>query len=259
MQLVYGGNTSQSLPIYRFLRGFCLSFNPKHFSNTKEFIKFLKKIITPYVVNQRELLKCQVDQKALVIMDVVTGQMTVEALNAYEEVNILIINVPTNMTKYYQPFDLTDNGYGKRFLKRKFTEWYLSQVRAYLDNGVSLDDIEVELKLSKIKSIHAGWLVEFYNHMTISKGKKVIDSRWKAAGISDAVTLGSSKLPPTDPFHDIDPMLGDESESIDRHLLALCDVTAEEFELFCDKKLEQENNDPVTDDKTNSEWEEAEL
>ena len=255
MQLIYGGKTSQSLPRYRFPKGFCLSFNPKHFSNTNESIKFLKEILTPYVVKQRELLTCQVDQKALVIMDVFTGQM----LNAYEEANILIINVPTNMTKYYQPLDLTVNGYAKRFLKSKFTEWYSSQVRAYLDNGVSIDDIEVGLQLSKIKRIHAGWLVEFCNHMTTSKGKEIIDSGWKAAGISDTVKLGSSKLPPIDPFHDIDPMLDDESVSSNRHLLALRDVTAEEFELFCGKKLGPENDDAVTDDETDSEWEEAEL
>ena len=82
-------------------------------------------------------------------MDVFTGQMTAEVLNAYEEANILIINVPANMTKCYQPLDLTVNGCAKRFLKSKFTEWYSSQVRAYLDNGVSIDDIEVELQLSK--------------------------------------------------------------------------------------------------------------
>ena len=75
----------------------------------------------------------------------------------------------------------------------------------------------------------------------------------------DAVKLGSSKLPPIDPFHDIDPMRGDESESSNRHLLALCDVTAEEFEFLCGKKLGPENDDAVTDDETDSEWEEAEL
>ena len=140
------------------------------------------------------------------------------------------------MTKYYQPLDLTANGYAKRFLKSKFTEWYSSQVRAYLDNGVSIDDIEVGLQTCKIKPIHAGWIVEFSNHMTTSKGKEIINSRWKAAGISDTVKLGSSKVPPINPFLDIDPMLGDESESSNRHLLALCDVTAEEFELLCGKK-----------------------
>ena len=39
--------------------------------------------------------------------------MTAEILNAYEEVNILIINVPANMTKFYQSLDLTVNGYAK--------------------------------------------------------------------------------------------------------------------------------------------------
>ena len=134
VQLIYGGKTSQSLPRYRFQKGFCLSFNPKHFSNTNESITFLKETITPYVVKQRQLLKGQADQKILVIIDIFTGRMTVEVLNTYEEANILIINVPANMTKYYQPIDLTVNGYAKRFLKSKFTEWCSSRVRAYLDN-----------------------------------------------------------------------------------------------------------------------------
>ena len=43
------------------------------------------------------------------------------------------------------------------------------------------------------------------------------------------------------------------------HLLASCDVTAEEFELKCDKKVGPENDDAVTDDKTDSEEEEAKL
>ena len=192
-------------------------------------------------------------------MDVFTGQMTAVVLNAYEEANILIINIPANVTKYYQPLDLTANGYAKRFLKSKFTEWYSSQVRGYLDNGVSIDDIEVGLETSKIKPIHADWLVKFSNHMTTSKGKEIIDSGWRAACISDAIKLGSSKLPPINPFHDIDPRLGDESESSNRHLLALCDVTTNEFELLCGKKLGPENDGAVTDDETDSEWEEAEL
>ena len=102
--------------------------------------------------------------------------MTVEVINTYEEANILITNVPANMTKYYQPLDLTVNGHAEQFLKSKFTEWCSSRVRAYLDNGVSINNIEVGSQLSKIKPIHAGWLVQFYNDMTTSKGKEIIDS-----------------------------------------------------------------------------------
>ena len=254
MQLIYGGKTSQSLPRFEFPRGFSLSTNPKHFSNTEESLKFLKEVINPYVKHQRQLLKLSTNQKALVIMDVFTGQMTTAVLEAFKEANVCIVNVPANMTKFYQPLDLTVNGYAKRFLKRKFNEWYSGQVKAQLDNGVSLDDIHVGLQLTKLKPVHAGWIVEFYNHMTTSKGKEIINSGWKAAGISDALELGSNKMPSIDPFDDIDPMLSHGNEqSDDCHLLAVCDVSAEQFEELCGRKIQESDDD--TDD---SEWEEAE-
>ena len=162
---------SQSLPRFEFPSGFSLSANPKHFSNTDESLKFLKEIIKPCVEKQRELLKCSVDQKALVIMDVFTGQMTPAVLDAFKEENICIVNVPANMTKFYQPLD----GYAKRFLKRKFNEWYSGQVKTQLDKNIAIEDVQVGLQLTRLKPIHAAWLVEFYNHMTTSKGKEIIN------------------------------------------------------------------------------------
>ena len=87
----------------------------------------------------------------------------------YTGSNILIVNVPRNMTKYYQPLDLTVNGYSKRFLKNKFNEWYSFQVSKQLAEGVMLENVQVKLNLTILKPIHAGWLVEFYNHMTTDK------------------------------------------------------------------------------------------
>ena len=133
------------------------------------------KVIKPCVEKQRELLKCSVVQKALVIMDVFTGQMTPAVLDAFKEENICIVNVPANMTKFYQPLDLTVNGYAKRFLKRKFNEWYSAQVKTQLEKNIAIEDVQVGLQLTRLKPIHAAWLVEFYNHMTTSKGKEIID------------------------------------------------------------------------------------
>ena len=56
-------------------------------------------------------------------MDVFTCKMTTVVVDAFKEADIFIVNVPANMTRYYQPLDLTVNGYAKRFLKRKFIEW----------------------------------------------------------------------------------------------------------------------------------------
>ena len=64
--------------------------------------------------------------------------------------------------------------------------------------------------------------------------------------ISDALELGSSKMPSIDHFHDIDPMLSDDIEQPDDCLLAICDVTVEEFELLCGSKIQDSDGD--TDD-----------
>ena len=54
-------------------------------------------------------------------------------------------------------------------------------------------------------------------------------------------------------------MLGDNADQAaddNSHLLPVCDVTVEEFELLCGGKIQQELTDYETDD--DSEWEEEE-
>lgn len=41
----------------------------------------------PYVIKEREILKCSADQKPLVIIDVITGQMTTAVFDAFKETN----------------------------------------------------------------------------------------------------------------------------------------------------------------------------
>ena len=59
---------------------------------------------------------------ALLILDVVRGQMTSEVTNFLLKNNIFIVTVPNNMTHLFQPLDLTVNGNCNAFLKRKFAQ-----------------------------------------------------------------------------------------------------------------------------------------
>ena len=242
-QLIYGGKTNQSLPKYKFPASFSLSVNPTHYSNTDESIKYLKEIIIPYVKQKREELGIP-DQKALIIFDVFTGQMTTAVKETIERNNLIVVNVPANMTKYYQVLDLTVNKYAKEFTKKKFCQWYSNQVSTQLDQGKDLDDIDIKLRLSVLKPIHADWLVEFYNHMTTSKGKEIIFSGWQAAGISDAIRLGSNELPSVDPFNDIDPMISPEIP-----------LSSENLEGFCDDQHNQEEYVRQEESDSDEEWE----
>ena len=66
---------------------------------------------------------------------------------------------------------------------------------------VVLDD--VDLRLSVLKPIHATWIVSMYNQLSSSEGRQSIAKGWKKAGVTDVVS-GSKKLPPEDPFEDLD-------------------------------------------------------
>ena len=92
--------------------------------------------------------------------------MTEPILEKLQDNKILLVQVPANMTNIFQSLDLTVNGSFKALLKQKFTEWYSKQITNELEKGTPLDDIEVKLKLSVLKPLHAGWLIDAYDHLT---------------------------------------------------------------------------------------------
>ena len=138
--------------------------------------------------------------KMYVIMNVFKGQVTPMVLNLYKESNIVIMLVPANMTNFLQPLDWTVNGYVKKFIRGKFNAWYSLQIGNQLDAGKQLQDIDVPLRLSLLNPCHAEWLVECYNHMTTTAAQNVIQSGWKATGITEALQVGVKGLGSLDPF-----------------------------------------------------------
>ena len=52
-----------------------------------------------------------------------------------------------------------------------------------------------------MKTLHAEWITDFYNHMTTPESKKIIESGWLFLGARDAIRLGLNKLPSIDPFN----------------------------------------------------------
>ena len=105
------------------------------------------------------------------------------------------------------------NGYVKHFM---ITFWYSDQVIRALDEGKDIKDVNISLKVSMVKPLHAKWSIEIRNHMTFSEGRDVCLKRWKVAGILDATEKGLDGLQNLDPFHDIDPLTTSDSlEEVD--------------------------------------------
>jgi len=87
------------------------------------------------------------------------------------------------------------NGQAKKFCKDKFASWYSAEVQKQVDSGVNFEDVNVDLKLSILKLIHATWLVEVYNFLTSAQGRVHVSKGWKKARIKGVVT-GNEVLPP---------------------------------------------------------------
>ena len=207
MQLVYGGKTRKCLPHFKFPEKLSLSYNETHYSNEKEACKFIEEILQPYIKKVIEGENLPVDQKSLVIMDVFKGQVTPMVLNLYKESNIVVVLVPANMTNFLQPLDLTVNGYVKKFMCGKFNASYSLQIENQLDAGKQLQDIDVPFRISLLNSCYAEWLVECYNHMTTTAAQNVIQSGWKAAGITEALQVSVKGLGLRDTFQEINPLI----------------------------------------------------
>ena len=117
-----------------------------------------------------------------------------------------------------------------------------------LDDGKELHDINIDLKLSKLKPLHAEWLVELYNQISAAKGRKIIHSAWKASGITEAMKAGKASLQPLEPIHDIDPMVELVDEGIDFNLREVCNLNESQLANGCSYKNEDS-------DKSSSEYE----
>ena len=208
IQLIYGGKTKKSVPAVAFPPEFHVTANPKHYSNEKESLEMMKKIIIPYAEKERRRLGLPILHPVILIMDVFKGQMTDAVKEVLKENGILLEKVPANLTYLFQPLDVQGgpNGYVKRMMKNKFTLWYADQINRALDEGKILENIEVSLKLSMVKPLHAKWILEVYNHMSSSEGKAICLKGWDVAGISGAVKKGLREMAHIDPFNDIDPL-----------------------------------------------------
>ena len=86
------------------------------------------------------------------------GQTTDHVAQILDSLNINVVKVPANMTHFLQPLDLTVHGSSKNFMRKRFPTWYADKIKKQMDAGVPAESIDVNLKLTSLKALHANWL-----------------------------------------------------------------------------------------------------
>ena len=117
MQLIFTGTTQKCLPKVDFTPDWDVTCTANHWSNESTMLKYIDRIIVPYVQQRRLQLKLSSGYPALVIFDVFKGQCVESIFKKLEENNILYVLVPANCTDKLQPLDLSVNKPAKDYLK----------------------------------------------------------------------------------------------------------------------------------------------
>ena len=65
-----------------------------------------------------------------------------------KSLNIELVAVPSNMTHFFQPLDLTVNGVAKSYMRKQFVTYYSNCVKQQLESGKRLEDVEVDFRLT---------------------------------------------------------------------------------------------------------------
>ena len=164
-----------------------VTYTKNHWSNEEKAMEHLEKVVFPYLKKQKAELKLTEDQKGMLIFDVFKGQVTEKVTKFIEQNDCVLVHVPSNMTDHFQPLDLNVNGHAKEFLKNKFECWYAKQVTDQIDSGRNVYDVNVPLKLSIIKPIHAKWLLGLYDYLKSSP--TMIIKGFEMAGIKEAFEI----------------------------------------------------------------------
>ena len=149
---MYDGKTCKFLPRFKFRKSFSLSYNENHYSNEDELIKLIEEILVVYINKVQREEDLPLNQRVFINLNVLSGQIITTVLHCFKDNNIVVVYVPANMTCLV-------NSCAKKFTSRKFSEWYSSQIMKQLDNGKDLNEIDVLLQVSLLKSFHAQWLV----------------------------------------------------------------------------------------------------
>jgi len=73
------------------------------------------------------------------------------------------------------------------------------QITEQINNGKDVYEIEVPLKLSVLKPLHANWVIGLYDYLR--NKPDIICKGFEQAGINEALSID---LEPEDPFFDLD-------------------------------------------------------
>lgn len=120
-------------------------------ANEQTTKRYIDLILLPFINRKCQELKLAESHPALVLFDCFKGQTTEDVQQMLLENNIHSVQIPANCTDKLQPMDVSINKPMKNEIKRRFQEWYASEVQRQLSDNIPIHEVKVNVTLTNIK------------------------------------------------------------------------------------------------------------
>ena len=102
-------------------------------------------------------------------------------LDKLEENNIMVIFVPPNCTDLLQLLDVSVNKPLKAEIKKRFVSWYSDKVQQQLNDGTPIQEVNVSMQMSRMKTLATQWLVGAFDY--VQNNEQFVVNGFKRTGI----------------------------------------------------------------------------
>jgi hypothetical protein len=185
-QLIYAGKTPTCQPSYSFPLDWSITHSPKPNSDVKTLEQYIVEVLNPHLKSIRDSRGYSEMHPALLIVDsfwAMSAACVVQILNVCVKFHIRVVFLPPACEEVLQPVDLSCKEEIKAVLKEHFMHWYAAEIQH--SNCVSGQlPVDVDLRLSVMKPIHADWIVQTWLQMQHKRDQ--IIRGWEESGIKSA-------------------------------------------------------------------------
>jgi hypothetical protein len=138
--LIFAGKTAKVVPVevHDEPAGIAYTHTPSHFANAETTLYYMKRILVPFIENQRSAriasksstAERETNRWAILVWDNFSAHLDDSVIQYLTENRIKSLPLPPRCTSKYQPLDVLVNGAEKRYLTQHFSEWYFQALSA---------------------------------------------------------------------------------------------------------------------------------
>lgn len=163
VKLRYNEKSGLCHPKVKLCTRFGITYSENHWPNQEIVISLLTKMVFALLKRKRGSFNRASNSKALLFFDVLKTKQHLKSITFQKRIIVLSNMFPTAIQIFF-------NHWTSQSIKKQNVLARLVRIKSYLsiERGIKPDNVKVDVKLTIVKSVHAGGIIDVYIHIQSS-------------------------------------------------------------------------------------------